>query len=101
MSCSVTARAVNLIGFMGPSGGFGGTLSMTLVEKKSYSTNDACMYITCTVDISAYLVGGGKHHFMSGWWPGKVSAKGLSYRLTFLIDWLLFGPACTELRTFW
>ena len=24
-------------------------------------------------------------HFMGGWWPSKVS-KGLSYRLTFLID---------------
>ena len=22
---------------------------------------------------------------MGGWWPGKVSVKGLSYRLTFLI----------------
>ena len=23
---------------------------------------------------------------MGGWWPSKVSVKGLSYRLTFLID---------------
>ena len=23
---------------------------------------------------------------MCGWWPSKVSVKGLSYRLTFLID---------------
>ena len=34
---------------------------------------------------------------MGGWWPSKVGVKGLSYRLTFLVD----SPKKNWLNFFW
>ena len=43
-------------------------------------------YHTRGLLVARSVKNGSKIKFMSGWWPSKVSVKGLSYRLTFLID---------------
>ena len=50
-----------LIGFTGPSGGFGGTLSMPLVGKKKV-TAPTVYIILCL--LGGLMVGGGRYYFI-------------------------------------